>query len=506
MWADNIRAVRQSGPAYRENATHTISGVPPNHDNYWFELKYYTTGDSEAVDFQMYDYSSGTWDHVADLQSPTPIEYSKVLTDSNYLSGTGEVQVRYLQQENDKSQTSLMIDYCQVRAENVDHRLGWEHRIVGLPTDYDNYEVRVYGHADSGENFGVWVWNDSSSSWEFIDNLDTTDKWIEATVDNTYLNGENISIKYDDWTDGGDSPENIYIDYCTVHAEAYYYSTRAVHDSERVTLNQEYTDNVEVTLKFKSLENSATYYIELYDWVEDTWEHTQSVTNDGTTEETVTVVADTDGANYISNVTGRENIRVRIRTTEKGAHRLREDFLEYKVIDSVQTAPLRWEYRFENVGAGFDNYRVNIYGYADSGEDFNIYAWDNASDSWVYSGRDLPVEPARVRFTVPESYFSGDNLSIKIEDSDTEDVSPDNIHIDYCNLEQISKLTWLKVKVKSGTDNDPYLNGSYDSENWSSWNRIYPGTNLPHENRYLQYRVELMTTEDLMSPQARSVV
>ncbi len=60
--------------------------------------------------------------------------------------------------------------------------------------------------------------------------------------------------------------------------------------------------------------------------------------------------------------------------------------------------------------------------------------------------------------------------------------------------------TGITVKVKTGTDNDPYVDGDYDTENWSAWQTFDNGADLPYENRYLQYRVELSTTNNTVTP------
>lgn len=56
--------------------------------------------------------------------------------------------------------------------------------------------------------------------------------------------------------------------------------------------------------------------------------------------------------------------------------------------------------------------------------------------------------------------------------------------------------TSLTVKVKGGSDNNPYDG----PENWSAWQAFDNGADLPYENRYLQYRVDLSTTDNTITP------
>lgn len=61
--------------------------------------------------------------------------------------------------------------------------------------------------------------------------------------------------------------------------------------------------------------------------------------------------------------------------------------------------------------------------------------------------------------------------------------------------------TSLTVKVKGGSDNNPYDG----PENWSVWQAFDNGADLPYENRYLQYRVDLSTTDNTITPKFSAI-
>ncbi|MFN4133927.1 MAG: hypothetical protein ACK4GQ_06145, partial [Candidatus Hadarchaeales archaeon] len=105
---------------FRLNVQHNITGIGPA-DNYRLEIEYYTAGDSEPSSLYLYNFSNLTWDNVGNLQTggsaSSPYLFTYNLTGTNYISG-GEVRVRYVQPDNDQTQTSLMVDFCRVWAEN----------------------------------------------------------------------------------------------------------------------------------------------------------------------------------------------------------------------------------------------------------------------------------------------------------------------------------------------------------------------------------------------------
>jgi hypothetical protein len=106
--------------SYRENVQHNITGIPAS-SNYGLQIEYYTTGDSESVSIYVYNFFTSGWDNLGNVQggsavSPNLFTYN--LTGTNYILG-GEVRVRYAQPDNDKTRTSLMVDYCRVETQVI---------------------------------------------------------------------------------------------------------------------------------------------------------------------------------------------------------------------------------------------------------------------------------------------------------------------------------------------------------------------------------------------------
>jgi len=215
IWVDDISVAI---PAYRLDVEHSISGIPAA-DSYELQIEYYTAGDSEGVGLRLYDFSSGEWDEIATLQggsegSPNLFTYD--LTGTGYVSGGGEVRVRYVQPDNDLARTSLMIDYARVKTEDTGYYLRWEHRVEGVGT-YQNYRVRIYGCADPGEAFSIYTWDGTNDQW--VDsglNLPASPGWVEYSIPSSYLEGGNVCVAYIDDSGGDDVQDNIHIDYCAV--------------------------------------------------------------------------------------------------------------------------------------------------------------------------------------------------------------------------------------------------------------------------------------------------
>jgi PGF-pre-PGF domain-containing protein len=102
---------------YRMDIRQDLTGIQAGTSQV-LEIKYYTAGDSEPVSLYLYNFSTGTWDNVGNLQvggsATAPYLFSFNLTGTSYISSTGSVSVRYVQPDNDLTQTSLMVDYCRV--------------------------------------------------------------------------------------------------------------------------------------------------------------------------------------------------------------------------------------------------------------------------------------------------------------------------------------------------------------------------------------------------------
>ncbi len=208
--------VNYSGVAYRMDIQHDVTEIP-NADDYELQIEYYIDGDTEAVSVYLYNFATTDWDNIGVLTSTTLDNFTYKLTGTDYISA-GEVKVRYVQLDNDSTQTSLMVDYCRVKS--VVYALRWGHRIENVADNYGAYELTIRGYTSGdGENVGVYIWNSTTSSWEFLDNLDnagvkTITKLIWGAGITDYLVGENVHIKYEDYDNRDSTKTIVHIDLC----------------------------------------------------------------------------------------------------------------------------------------------------------------------------------------------------------------------------------------------------------------------------------------------------
>ncbi|MBA7598940.1 hypothetical protein ES703_05965 [subsurface metagenome] len=118
------------------------------------------------------------------------------------------------------------------------YSLNWEHRITNVPNRV-SHKVRIYGYADSGENFSIYTW-DGSSWQDSTYNLPISIDWVEYDIDNSYVQNGIVSIKYDDDTTGDDTAENIRIDYCVVESTSATYSVEIYENIDNVISGDNY--------------------------------------------------------------------------------------------------------------------------------------------------------------------------------------------------------------------------------------------------------------------------
>lgn len=229
-------------PNYRFDVGQDISDVP-TADTYELQLEYYTAGDSENVELRLYDFSTGTYEPIENLAGGTeasPNTFTYDLTGTDYLSN-GNVRVRYVQPDNDATQTSLMVDYCRVHAHRSGNYLNWEHRIEGVEAGYDDYTLLFRGYTSGDlEEVGLYVWNSNDGSWTFVGDLPRgSPGWISYNLPenvNNYLVGGDFSVGYMDY--GGDDTETtINVDYCALEGTSTAYTDVKVYTRTGSTEN-----------------------------------------------------------------------------------------------------------------------------------------------------------------------------------------------------------------------------------------------------------------------------
>lgn len=126
----------------------------------------------------------------------------------------------------------------QASSISVGYSLNWEHRITNVPNRV-SHKVRIYGYADSGENFSIYTW-DGSNWQDSTYNLPISIDWVEYDIDNSYVQNGIVSIKYDDDTTGDDTAEKIRIDYCVVESTSATYSVEIYENIDNVISGDNY--------------------------------------------------------------------------------------------------------------------------------------------------------------------------------------------------------------------------------------------------------------------------
>ncbi len=168
---------------------------------------------------------------------------------SNYINASGLMYVIVVANTANKDYN---LDYIKfdVTYTPLDHRLSWEHRVTGIGA-HDSYRVRIYGYADAGETFSIYVWG--AGAW--VDNGYNlpvgAGAWVDYQIPSSWISGGAVSIKFDDDTNGDTTVENIHIDYCSVRgttAEGFDFSVRASPPSLTITQGENTTTTISATL------------------------------------------------------------------------------------------------------------------------------------------------------------------------------------------------------------------------------------------------------------------
>jgi len=162
----------------------------------------YSTDTTNGVD--------GTWTTINEFLNPT----DDVWTKSTYVIPSSACVSNFTLRFSAKCNlTGEHIYFDDIKI--VAYRLNWEHKVTGIGT-HDNYYVRVYGYADSGDTFSISVWD--GSSW--VDNSYNLPSgsavWVEYQIPSEWVIDNSVSIRYADDNDGNSSAASIHIDYAGV--------------------------------------------------------------------------------------------------------------------------------------------------------------------------------------------------------------------------------------------------------------------------------------------------
>lgn len=284
----------------------------------------------------------------------------------------------------------------QASSISVGYSLNWEHRITNVPNRV-SHKVRIYGYADSGENFSIYTW-DGSSWQDSTYNLPISIDWVEYDIDNSYVQNGIVSIKYDDDTTGDDTAENIRIDYCVVESTSATYSVEIYENIDNVISGDNYyleikymldstNDNFKVQVwngsawndRGNTLDNSAG-------WEE--WSYTLLANElTGTGDDVNIRFVDTDGELTDINALLLDYVRVRSYSAAVGLGKPILVSPENATETSDNTPTFTWEN-----GANATYHRLVIDNSPDFSDGDNIYDNANIYDNTCTIENELPPD------------------------------------------------------------------------------------------------------------------
>ena len=516
---DNVTLEVQTGITYALEVQHDSGtfSIPAGStiENVRVRLNF-GSDNTATYTLEIRDWQNSEWDilNTETVASGTEVTWDNTLTTDpdNYISSNDNIRVRLCTDaiENDHI---LEEDYLQFYASYTpsEYGLRWEYRITGLPTNGIAYYVRIYGYADTGENFGIYTWDGTNDQWVYSgENLPSgaaVEGWVEYSISTSYLEGDNISIMYLSADNTDATPENIHIDYAGVRATTTTYSIDVQHDSEPVSYSGA-LDNIHVWLNVGS-ENTTTCTLQIRDWQNSEWDDLETVAINNGTEYTFDNTLTVDPENYIS---ATDNIRVRLITAAiENDHIAQEDYLVYEVNYTPTDYALRWEHRIENVATSYDNYWVRIRGYTSGdSENVGVYIWDKNASSWEFLDNLTTTEKTITKQIAGLSitqYLRGDNLSIKHEDYDNTDDNQTTVHIDLCIVQAENVYTTeTKLQVATSADNIVWSDNLGPDDTILTYFTTSP-TSLENigDNRYFRYIAYLSAEDNTITPMLHDV-
>jgi len=229
---DNVTLETQFGGTYALEVQHDSGafGIPAGSTVGNVKVRLNLRSDNTATyTLQIRDWQNSKWDNLGTvvINNGTEYTFDNTLTvnPGNYISATDNIRVRLITAAIG-SDHIVHEDYLvyEVNYIPADYALRWEHRIENVATGHDNYWVQVRGYTSGdSEKVRVYIWDNNAGSWEFLDNLTTTEKTITKQIAGSsitqYLRGSNLSIKYEDYDNTDDNQTTVHIDLCIVQAE-----------------------------------------------------------------------------------------------------------------------------------------------------------------------------------------------------------------------------------------------------------------------------------------------
>jgi hypothetical protein len=451
VYVDSLYVTITTETNYTLNWEHRISGVTIGRDNY--TLKIYGHRDTdEAVDVYIRNFAGDYWELIETLP-PTDGLLTKFIDGpsiEDYLSG-GAMSIRYFEDTADTDRTTIYLD-----------RVWLEENYIG------GTSVEVQVRVSSTDSNPYPEPDPNWSAWQDVDND------VNFNLENRYLQYRvNLST-----SDTSVTPEfyDITFTYSAVAVAQY---------SENITFyileTPTNASSREIQIRYRNDNNNDDFRLQVYDWINGTYENRLTLSSESWENLSYTLTSSENAENG--------DVRVRIIDLNPSATSATAIYVDYLRVRSTVSLTdnyrLNWAHEITGIATGYDNYKIRIYGYADSDENVGVYIWRTASSEWRFIDN-LPTSPGWVENLLlgsgPDNilnYLDGNSLYIRYFEN-TADSTQTLIYIDYVVCEQSSAVPPTgEVAIRATTplngfrplDNspDPNANTLWSIDNGNTW-------------------------------------
>lgn len=214
-------------PTNAVNIAPSITGVKA--DVYYFEMNYYTSGDT----FDVLVYNGTKWVDKGDLTQTGTFAIFNISLDVDE-HNEGSPQIKIIDKTADATADYLYVDYMAVHsytggdtAASSHYELDITHNVPNVPTFKNtNYYLTIKGYMDNTDNVDLEVWDYDSSSYRLygMSKFKTTNQWYNISIQPSSVNSTgDVKIRYVDSNQSRDDDisDTAYLDYSGVRADTY---------------------------------------------------------------------------------------------------------------------------------------------------------------------------------------------------------------------------------------------------------------------------------------------
>ncbi|MEM3514751.1 MAG: hypothetical protein QW495_05450, partial [Candidatus Hadarchaeum sp.] len=209
--------------------------VDVNVDSQWTQA-------NVNVTIQLYNYALGRYalsgenGYLSYTSGAANTDENKILSvtvnPENFRDADNNWKVRITGVKATSTPFDLKVDLVQFTAgSRPRYSLAWQQNIENVRTTYDNnndnYTLKIKGKTSGDlENIGVYVWKNSNNTWEFVENLTSTERTITKILENigNYVVGNCVYIKYQDWDNTDKDQTTLHLDWVVIEENIFFNS------------------------------------------------------------------------------------------------------------------------------------------------------------------------------------------------------------------------------------------------------------------------------------------